>query len=213
MRRLLAREPDLRLLAAGVSLGGNVLVKWLGERADGAPPQLAGAGAISPPFHLTPCARALDTGLRRRVYTANFLRTMRAKVRAKAARDPAFACRVDVPAALVARTFAAYDRAVTAPLGGFADELDYWTRASSAPWLPRVRRPTLLINALDDPIVPPEALPDPRALPPCVRAEFPPRGGHAGFIEGPWPWRVRSWAERRAGAFLAGCLGDAGGVG
>jgi len=212
VRGLLAREPGLALLAAGVSLGANVLLKWLGERGEEAPRGLAGAVAISTPFDLVPCARALDTGLRRRVYTANFMRTMRAKVRAKAARDPAFARRVDLPAALRARTFAAYDRAVTAPLEGFADELDYWTRASSAPWLPRVRRPTLLLNALDDPIVPPAALPDPRALPPCVRAEFPPRGGHAGFIEGGWPWRARSWAERRAVEFLAGCLAGAGGV-
>ena len=206
VRRLLAREPRLALLVAGVSLGGNVLIKWLGERGEETPAQLAGAVAISTPFDLAPCTRALDSGVRRRIYTANFLRTMRAKVRAKAARDGGFANRVDVVAAARARTFAEYDRAVTAPLGGFTDELDYWQRASSAPWLARVRRPTLLINALDDPIVPPEALPDPRGLPRWVRAEFTPHGGHAGFLEGAWPWRLGSWAERRAVAFLAECL-------
>jgi predicted alpha/beta-fold hydrolase len=110
---------------------------------------------------------------------------------------------VDLSQALRARTFAAYDRAVTAPLNGFADEHDYWRRASCAPYLPRIRRPALLVNAIDDPIVPPEALPDPARLPPPLRAEFPPCGGHAGFIEGRWPWRVRSWAERRAIEFLA----------
>jgi predicted alpha/beta-fold hydrolase len=61
----------------------------------------------------------------------------------------------------------------------------------------------LLVNALDDPIVPPEALPNPTDLPPWIRAEFVPRGGHAAFLEGRWPWRVRSWAERRALEFLA----------
>ena len=200
---LVAREPAARLGAVGVSLGGNVLLKWLGEREAKVPPQVAAAVAISAPFDLVPCARGLDQGLRRRVYTANFLRTMRAKAAGKAARDPGFAGLVDLPRALRARTFAEYDRAVTAPLHGFADEVDYWVRASSAPYLSRIRRPALLVNALDDPIVPPEALPDPGTLPPGVRVECPARGGHAGFIEGSWPWRARSWVERRAIEFLA----------
>jgi len=119
---------------------------------------------------------------------------------------------IDLPQALRARTFAAYDRAVTAPLNGFADERDYWRRASSSPYLPRIRRATLLVNALDDPIVPREALPNPALLSPSVRAEFVPRGGHAGFIEGRWPWRVNSWAERRAIDFLAPLVGDGHGA-
>ncbi len=209
VRRVLEREPETRLVAAGVSLGGNVLLKWLGEQEVSAPEQLAGVVAISVPFDLVPCARALDTGLRRPVYAANFLSTMREKVRRKAQRDPGFAAQVDLPRALKARTFAEYDRAVTAPLNGFADERDYWVRASSGPYLPRIRRPTLLINALDDPIVPPEALPDPRALSPWISAEFVERGGHAGFIEGPWPWRAGSWAERRALEFLDAVLARA----
>jgi len=208
--RLLEREPETRLLAAGVSLGGNVLLKWLGEQEVSAPKQLAGVVAISVPFDLASCARALDTGLRRPVYAANFLATMREKVRRKASRDPGFAALVDLPGALKARTFAEYDRAATAPLNGFADERDYWVRASSGPYLPRIRRPTLLINALDDPIVPPAALPDPAALPPWIRTEFVERGGHAGFIEGPWPWRAGSWAERRALEFLDAVLADTG---
>jgi len=207
--RLLEREPETRLLAAGVSLGGNVLLKWLGEQEVSAPKQLAGVVAISVPFDLASCARALDTGLRRPIYAANFLATMREKVRRKASRDPSFAALVDLPGALKARTFAEYDRAATAPLNGFADERDYWVRASSGPYLPRIRRPTLLINALDDPIVPAETLPDPRALSPWISVEFVERGGHAGFIEGPWPWRAGSWAERRALEFLDTVLADA----
>lgn len=205
---LLSREPATRLGAVGFSLGANVLLKWLGERDKDAPEQLAGAVAISVPFDLGPCARVLDRGFRKHLYTANFLGTMRAKVREKARRSPEFAARVDLPLALRARTFAEYDRAVTARLHGFADERDYWVRASSGPYLRRIRRPTLLINALDDPIVPPEALPDPASLPDGVRAEFPPRGGHAGFIEGRWPWRVHSWAERRALEFLVRALAE-----
>ncbi len=205
---LLARAGGAPLVAVGVSLGGNVLLKWLGERGAAAPAGLAAAVGVSVPFDLVPCARELDRGLKRHVYAANFLSTMRAKVRGKAARDPAFAARVDLALALRSRSFAEYDRAVTAPLNGFADERDYWIRASSGPYLWRIRRPTLLISALDDPIVPPDALPDPRALPPWVRAEFLPRGGHAAFLDGRWPWRVDSWAERRALEFLAGALAE-----
>ncbi len=203
VRLLVAREPGVRLGAVGVSLGGNVLLKWLGERGAEAPRQVVAAVGISVPFDVAACARVLDRGLPKLVYTSNFLRTMRRKVRAKARVYPGF---VDVGAARRARTFAAYDRAVTAPLHGFRDELDYWTRASSGPYLARIRRPTLLLSALDDPLVPAASLPDPAALPAGVRAEFSARGGHAGFIEGPVPWRVRSWAERRAVDFLASVL-------
>jgi len=200
---LAGRERDLRLGIVGVSLGGNVLLKWLGERGSGAPAEVIGAVAISAPFDLASCARVLDRGPRCWVYTANFLRTMRAKVIDKAARDRELARMVDLAQVRRTRTFARYDRLVTAPLNGFADEHDYWRQASCGPYLPRIRRPTLLVNALDDPIVPPEVLPRFADLPPEVHAEFPARGGHVGFIEGGWPWRVRSWAERRAMEFLA----------
>jgi uncharacterized protein len=203
VRLLVAREPGVRLGAVGVSLGGNVLLKWLGEQEAAVPEPLVAAAAISVPYSLAPCAQALDRGFCRRVYTANFLGTMRAKVSQKARRDPELREIVDLALAMRSRTFAEYDRAVTAPLNGFADERDYWARASSAPYLGRIRRPTLLMNALDDPFVPREALPDPAALPLWVRAEFVPRGGHAAFLEGRWPWRVRSWAEHRAVEFLA----------
>jgi uncharacterized protein len=209
VRLLVEREPGVRFGAVGVSLGGNVLLKWLGERGATAPEAIAGAAAISVPFNLTPCAEALDRGFCRLLYTTHFLGTMRTKIRLKAERDPGLREIVDLALALRSRTFAEYDRAVTAPLNGFADERDYWTRASSAPYLDRICRPTLLVNALDDPIVPPAALPDPAALPPWVRAEFVPRGGHAAFFEG-WPWRVRSWAERRVVEFLAPRVTGAG---
>jgi predicted alpha/beta-fold hydrolase len=211
VRMVVGREPGLRIGAVGVSLGGNVLLKWLGEGEARVPAAVAGAVAISVPFDLAHCAEALDRGFCRLVYTANFLGTMRDKVRRKAARDPELREIVDVPLALRARTFAEYDRAVTAPLNGFADERDYWARASSRPYLPRIRRPTLLVSALDDPFVPPRALPDPAALPSCVSTEFVRRGGHAAFLEG-WPWRVDSWAERRAVEFLAPLVAAGGAV-
>jgi uncharacterized protein len=205
---LAGRERGLRLGIVGVSLGGNVLLKWLGERGSAAPAAVVGAVAISAPFDLASCTRVLDRGPRCWVYTANFLRTMRAKVIDKAARDPELGRMVDLAELRRTRTFARYDRLVTAPLNGFADEHDYWRRSSSGPFVPHIRRPTLLVNALDDPIVPSDALPRFGDLPPSVRAEFPARGGHAGFIEGGWPWRVRSWAERRAIDFLVPLAGE-----
>jgi len=196
--RLTVQEPGCVIVAVGVSLGGNVLLKWLGESGDGVPPALAAAVGISVPFDLEQCARALDRGFQKWVYTANFMRTFKQKVRAKAQRHGAF---VDLDAVRRARTFAAYDRVVTAPLHGFADEVDYWRRASCGPYLATVRRPTLLLSALDDPFVPASALPASAALPPGVTLEVTSGGGHVGFVEGP-PWRVRSWAERRAIEFL-----------
>jgi predicted alpha/beta-fold hydrolase len=206
LRVLTEREPAVRIGAVGVSIGGNVLLKWLGEQAEAAPKSLAGAVAISVPFDLAACARRMDQGLQKALYTASFMRSFRQKTRAKARAFPGF---VDLEAALRAQTFAAYDRAVTAPLHGFADEEDYWRRSSSGPYLARIRRPTLLINALDDPFIPPSSLPDPRLLPPAVRAEFVLHGGHVGFVEGR-PWRATSWAERRAVEFLASALDGRG---
>ena len=205
IRTLGAREPGLRLGAVGISIGGNVLLKWLGERGEDAPAVLEGAVGISVPFDLLACARTMDRPLQRVLYTSSFMRSLRQKVLDKARVYPGF---VDIEAVRRARTFGAYDRVVTAPLHGFADEEDYWRRSSSLPYLARVRRPTLLVSAVDDPFIPPSSLPDPQTLPPVVRAEFVPHGGHVGFIEGR-PWRTSSWAERRAVEFLATVLDPA----
>jgi hypothetical protein len=203
VRILAERRPHGCIGAVGISLGGNVLLKWLGERGEDAPKQLRAAVGISTPYDLERCARVLDRGLARLTYTASFMRSFKVKVRDKARMFPGF---VDVAAVMRARTFAEYDRVVTAPLHGFADERDYWRRASCLPYLAGVRRPALLISAIDDPFVPPDALPDPAALPPNVVAEFTARGGHVGFLEGRWPWCAGSWAERRAVEFLASRL-------
>jgi uncharacterized protein len=197
--RMIEAMPGARLGLVGVSLGGNVALKWLGERGDGVPDEVAAAVAISVPFDLAACAAALDRGVNRLLYTAHFLRTMKAKIRAKAA---LYTERVDVPAALRARTFRIYDRLVTAPIFGFADEEDYWRRSSSGPYLSKIRRPALLIGALNDPFVPPATLPRAEVeRSPWLEAAFPAEGGHAGFLDGGGVGP--SWAERRAVAFLA----------
>jgi predicted alpha/beta-fold hydrolase len=200
--QLLEREPSLRLGLVGVSLGGNVVLKWLGEWGERAPSPVAGAVAISTPFDLAACARVLDRGIARSLYTAEFLRTLKAKVQAKA---QLYDGRLDLKAALRARTFAEYDRLVTAPLYGFADERDYWTQSSSGRYLAGIRRPCLLINAVNDPFVPAMSLPtEAVARSPWLEALFPREGGHAGFLEG--PVGRRSWSERRAIAFLGRIL-------
>ena len=195
---LIEREPAVRLGLVGVSLGGNVALKWLGERGRDARAAVRSAVAISTPFDLADCARVLDVGFARALYTASFLRSMKPKV---AAKSHLYDGRLDLLAVRRARTFGEYDRFVTAPIFGFADERDYWARSSSRPYLEGIRRPTLLINAVNDPFVPPSALPEAEvAASPWLEADFVSEGGHAGFLQG--RWGRRSWAERRALAFL-----------
>jgi uncharacterized protein len=202
LRRLTAREPNLRLGLVGVSLGGNVALKWLAEQGDQAPSHVVAAVAISTPFSLAACAAALDRGVNRTLYTVNFLSTMKIKLDKKAA---IYEGVIDLPAARKAKTFAQYDRLVTAPLGGFANEHDYWARSSSGPLLARIRRPTLLINALNDPFIPSSSLPHALvAKSRWLEAAFVAEGGHAGFLQG--ASGARSWAEARAVEFLRGHL-------
>ncbi|MGH7356996.1 MAG: YheT family hydrolase [Candidatus Rokuibacteriota bacterium] len=200
---LTSREPGVRVGLVGVSLGGNVLLKWLGELGAAAPPHVVGAVGISVPYDLEACVRRMDAGFQKATYTVAFMRSFKRKIRAKAHLLDGL---VDLREALGVRTFAEYDRVMTAPLHGFADEEDYWRRASSGPYLAGIRRPALVVGALDDPFVPSRVLPDPSTLPPGVRAEFVRHGGHVGFMQGRWPWRLESWAERRAIEFLAGLL-------
>src|SRR5216684_3420026 len=199
---------DLDWLADGPERGPLILILHGLEgsaRSHYARGLLRGAGAlgwraaISTPFDLAACARELDRGFNRAIYTESFLRTMKAKIRAK---RHLYDDRLDVAAALRARTFTEYDRFFTAPINGFADEHDYWARASSAPYLERIRRPTLLINAINDPFMPAACLPT--AVVEGSRwleAAFVAEGGHVGFLDG--PLGGASWAERRALAFLA----------
>ncbi len=200
--RLAAERPDRPLVLAGFSLGGNVVAKYLGERGDTLPPAVRGAVGVSVPFDLSRSAHALDApGFWNGVYRERFLRKLRRKALAKARRFPgAF----DAARVRAARTFAAYDAAVTAPLHGFASAEDYWRRASSGPLLAGIRRPFLALASLDDPIVPGDTVPvaAPRTNP-WVTVEATPAGGHVAFVSG-LPFWPSYWAERRAIDFLVG---------
>jgi len=201
VERLAAEAPDRPILLCGFSLGANQIVKWLGERGAGAPGQVRAAAAISTPFDLAACARALDgPGFWPWMYRERFLRRLRRKALGKAAAHPG---RLDPGRVRAARTFAAYDGLVTAPLHGFADAEDYWTRSSSARFVAAVRRPLLLLSAADDPLVPASSVPAGAAASnPEVTLEVTSGGGHVAFVSG-WPWRPRYWAESRVLDFLA----------
>jgi predicted alpha/beta-fold hydrolase len=202
IRRLVREHPDQPLLLAGFSLGGNVLLKWLGEQGDDAPPQVRAAVAISTPFDLERGARHIQRGFAR-VYTRHFLRTLRIKALAKLAQDPGL---FDAGRLAWARNLYEFDDAVTAPLHGFTDAHDYYSRSSSLAFLGRIRRSVLLLNAQDDPFLPREVLDDVMIVASsnaCVTVEFPPHGGHVGFVGGRVPWRPLYFAERRLGDFLS----------
>ena len=181
--------------AAGISLGGNALLKHLGEAGKEA--RVKRAAAVSAPLDLAAAGGALDRGLCRLLYTRMFLGTLREKSVLKHARFPgAF----DLARGRAATTFWEFDDAVTAPLHGFAGADDYWARSSSGPWLSGVRVPTLVLNARNDPFMPAaalDALQSRRDIPAHVTLEFPRSGGHAGF-----PGR-RGWLARRVLDFLA----------
>ena len=189
-----------RLFAAGVSLGGNALLKWLGERGEAAREVVPRAAAVSAPLDIGVSGENLDRGLNRLLYVRHFLVTLKPKALAKAASFPGL---YDAERVRAARTFREFDNLVTAPLHGFRDTDDYWTRASSAPYLERIRVPTLMINARNDPFLPEHALEAvTRKAAPSLLLEFPRHGGHCGFLSGPFPGR-HSWLPQRLFGFFA----------
>jgi len=205
--RVAAEHPASPLLLAGVSLGGNVLLKWLGERGDGVPTAVRAAAAVSVPFDLGRGARRIGRGFSR-VYERHFLRSLRRKAHAKLARYPDLFSAERLGAA---RSLFDFDDVVTAPVHGFASADDYYARSRAIRFLAGIRRPTLLLSAADDPFLPPAVLDDVRLLAagnPALHVEFVRRGGHVGFVGGRVPWRPVWWGERRVVEFLAAQLAE-----
>ncbi|MBL6751573.1 MAG: hydrolase [Nevskia sp.] len=197
-RLLRAREPGTPLFAVGWSLGGNVLLKALGEQGEAAP--LDGAVAVSAPFELKPCAEHLRRGFAR-VYQSHLLKGLRQGIRRKHGPVPA-PPGVDLQAALRAPNFFAYDDAYTAPINGYRDAEDYYARASCRQYLGAIRRTTLILHAADDPFMVPDVVPQAHELAPQVTLELSPTGGHVGFVgAGRWGAPVW-WLERRIPQFL-----------
>ncbi|MDE1179519.1 hydrolase [Paraburkholderia sp.] len=196
LRRLRAshRGP---IVAAGVSLGGNVLLRWLGERREDAS-FVTAAAAISAPLDVHAGGRALSQGFGK-VYTRSFLKTLKRKALQKLDQYPGL---FDAPTMLASRTMHAFDDVVTAPLHGFRDADDYWTSATTRPLLPGITVPTLVLNARNDPFLPGAVLPSRHEVSAAVELDQPRHGGHVGFMTGPFPGRI-DWLSRRVFGYLA----------
>jgi hypothetical protein len=193
LRHVNSRFPHAPLHAVGVSLGGNALLRWLGESGAAAHALATRAAAVSAPLDLTAAGNALDRGFNRRVYTARFLATLKQKALKKAQQ---FLGTLDADAIASATSFREFDTLVTARLHGYRDADDYWLRASSKPVLSDIRIPTLIINARNDPFLPAWALPTVAEVSSEVTLEQPETGGHVAFPSGPFPGNI-DWLPQR----------------
>lgn len=183
--------------AAGYSLGGNVLLKYLGET--GADSRLRASAAVCVPLDLQACSTALNSG-KSKIYQRHLIKNMKKAVARKFTPDTtAF----DWNRSMAASTFDEFDDAVTAPLHGFAGKDDYYSRCSSIGFLDRIDTPTLILNAIDDPFMSRDMLPAATALAQPVTLELSDTGGHVGFIEGGTPWRPRYFLPRRLVEYLS----------
>ncbi|MFD0667990.1 YheT family hydrolase [Ramlibacter sp. MAHUQ-53] len=187
-----------RLLAVGISLGGNALMRWAAEAGEAAAGTVDAVASVCSPLDLAAGGRAIGRGFNRLVYTTMFLRSMKPKALAKLAQYPGL---FDREALLAARDLYAFDNLFTAPLHGFRDTDDYYARASARPHLHRIRLPALALNARNDPFVPEASLPEPGTVGPCVTLWQPAQGGHVGFPRGRPPADVR-WMPEAVTAWL-----------
>lgn len=193
-----ARLPHAKWHAVGVSLGGNAMIKCLGEHPNTAQ-RLHAVAAVSVPLDLVACGATLsDSLIGRRLYGPYFLRSMKRKVLEKAKRFPGT---MDMLRFSQARTLRDFDDMYTAPMHGYKNALDYWTRASSKAWLSKLTVPTLVLNARNDPFVPAPSLPDSHECSDMVLLHQPAEGGHMGFVTGKFPGHL-NWLPRRIAQYF-----------
>ncbi|MBI3285078.1 MAG: alpha/beta hydrolase [Burkholderiales bacterium] len=190
------RHPAGKFFAAGVSLGGNALLRWLGETQHRAE-IVDAACAVSAPLDLVQGGAALASGLNR-LYTRMFLQTLKPKCLQKLEQFPGLFAR---DALLCCRNLYQFDNVVTAPLHGYRDTDDYWQRASARHILPDITVPTLVLNAQNDPFLPGHHLPQRAAS--CVTLDYPRQGGHLGFASGSLPGKL-DWLPEKILAFFEG---------
>ena len=201
VRTLIGRHPDIDLRVVGVSLGGNVMLKWLGEQGNRLPVNVSRAAGVSVPYDLAAGSRYLERGLGP-LYTSHFIKRLRAKTLAKLDLYPDLC---DRDALMQAKTFWEFDEVVTGPVHGFSNAHDYYTRSSSMQFIANVRRPTLLFNAVNDPFLPSVVLDETRGAAKGndhLHLEFSKLGGHVGWTEGQ-PWSPSFFMERHVVDWLA----------
>jgi uncharacterized protein len=199
LRRFKEQNPEREMYAVAISLGANMLLKWLGEQGETAREIITRAVAVSAPLDLQAAAQQLDFGFKRILYTRYFLQSMRPKVLAKISTH---ALAIDARAVRACSTFRAIDDLYTAPFHGFKDAVEYWASTSSKPWLKAIRVPTLVINARNDPFLPESALPNAGEVSDAVTLDFPRDGGHVGFVTGKFPGQLE-WLPKRTIGFFA----------
>lgn len=192
------------LIVVGVSLGGNALMRWAAEHGQQACHQADAVASICAPLDLMQSGLAIGRGLNRHIYTPMFLRSMKPKAMAKWAQHPGL---FDKAALLAARDLYAFDNVFTAPLHGFKNTTDYWTRASAKDKMRDIRLPALALNALNDPFIPAESLPRTSDVSSTVTLWQPEMGGHVGFAQGRWPGHVRKLPDA-VGAWLLQAAGQ-----
>jgi len=198
LRRLALRRPG-PMLAVGVSLGGNMLLRWAQEAAEDASRIVRAVAAVSSPVDLTAVSESINRGFNKQVYTRMFLASLKPKALAKLQQFPNLA---DAEAIRRSEDFLAYDNAFTAPIHGFADARDYWARCSAKPHLRHMRDvPALVLNARNDPFIPASCLPTRGEVGPAVTLWQPHEGGHVGFPAGSFPGHVADLPQA-VGAWL-----------
>lgn len=193
---ILKREPKLELAAIGYSLGGNVLLKWLGQTREENP--LKAAIAISVPFELDKAAKRIRHGFSK-FYQWYFIKCLRERLSRKFQE-----CDVPVDKTWIykVRTMYDFDNKITAPLHGFSGADEYYTTSSSRQYLHSIAVPTLILHAKDDPFMSEDVIPESHELSPQIRLEVSEFGGHVGFVSGKYPWRPEYWLEERVPEFL-----------
>ncbi|MDO8386157.1 MAG: alpha/beta fold hydrolase [Polaromonas sp.] len=188
------------VLAVGISLGGNALMRWAGEMGASAAALVRAVASVCSPLDLAASGHAIGQGFNRLVYTRMFLSSMVPKALKKLEQHPGL---FSAEALLAARDLYAFDNVVTAPLHGFKNTEDYWARASAKPHMRRIAVPALALNALNDPFVPAASLPQAADVSAAVTLWQPRQGGHVGFPSAPFPGHVRAMPEAVCGFFAA----------
>ncbi|HVE44785.1 MAG TPA: hydrolase [Gammaproteobacteria bacterium] len=194
---LCSREPRVPIGAIGYSLGGNVLLKWLGETAQNNP--LTVAIAVSVPFQIHDAAYKVQKGFSR-LYQWYLLKSVRQRLQQK---FTTMAAPVDIAGLVHVDSIVKFDSLYTVPLHGFADLNDYYESASSRQYLHNIHIPTLIIHAKDDPFMTPAVIPSSDEVSPSVKLELSESGGHVGFVSGKYPWRPTYWLDQRIPTFLS----------
>ena len=188
------------LVAAGVSLGGNALMRWAAEHGHMALQTADAIASICSPLDLTQSGKAIGQGLNRQIYTRMFLRSMKPRAMAKLAQHPGL---FDAQKLLASRDLYEFDNVFTAPLHGFKNTDDYWLKASAKPFMKNIQLPALALNAQNDPFVPAHSLPQQQDVSSAVTLWHPRHGGHVGFAQGAWPGHVRGLPDAVGGWLIA----------